>query len=334
MNGDGYPDLFLGGRVIPGRYPETPASFILLNDGKGKFREATQAVCPQISATGMFTSAVFADLDGDGREELITVGEWMPLQIWKSLNGKLEDKTSDFIDKLCYGWWNTLQVKDINKDGKPDIVAGNHGLNCQWRASDKEPVEIYYKDFDDNGAVDPIFCYFIQGISYPYVGRDELLEHMSGMRTRFPDYNSYSNARIRDIFTSEELKDATRLFANTMTSTVWVSSSSGKYLEKPLPIQAQFAPIYAISIADYNKDGKMDLLLGGNIHYCRVKVGMNQSNQGQLFIGDGSGSFKYVPQAGCGLAIKGEVRSFCLFGNLLLAGMNGNAVQAYRINKP
>jgi len=333
MNADGYPDIFLGGRVIPGRYPETPASFILLNDGKGKFHEATQTVCSKISTAGMFTSAVFADLDGDGKGELITAGEWMPIQIWKSINKKLEDKTSDFMDNSCKGWWNTLQVKDINGDGKPDIVAGNNGLNCQWRASSKEPVEIYYKDFDDNGAIDPIFCYFINGKSYPYVARDELLEHISIMRTSFPDYNSYSNAQIADIFTPQELKDARRLSANRMASTVWVSSTAGKYLEKPLPIQAQFAPVYAMSIADYNNDGKMDLLIGGNVHYCRVKVGMNESNHGQLYIGDGSGSFKYVRQPESGLDIKGEVRSFCLFGNLLLAGVNGKAVRAWRFNK-
>ncbi|MEJ7739680.1 MAG: VCBS repeat-containing protein [Chitinophagaceae bacterium] len=333
MNGDGHPDLFLGGRVIPGRYPETPASFILLNDGKGKFREATGEICPKIAAAGMFTSAVFADLDEDGQEELLTVGEWMPLQVWKTIDGKLEDKTGAFIDKPGYGWWNSMQVKDLNGDGKPDVVAGNQGLNCQWRAGDREPVEIYYKDFDDNGAVDPVFCYYIQGKSYPFAGRDELLEHISMMRTRFPDYASYANARISDIFTPAELNDAGRLFANRMASTVWVSNSSGKYVEKPLPVQAQFAPVYAISIADFNKDGKMDLLLGGNVYYCRVKTGINNSNQGQLFIGDGSGSFQYAPQAACGLEIKGEVRSFCLFDNLLFAGMNGKALQAYQFGK-
>ena len=332
FNGDGYPDLFLGGRVIPGRYPETPASFILLNDGKGKFREATLEVCPKIATAGMFTCAVFADLNGDKREELITAGEWMPIQVWETVNGKLEDKTSNYMEKRSYGWWNTLQVKDINGDGKPDIVAGNYGLNSQWRASDKEQVEIHYKDFDDNGSVDPIFCYFIQGKSYPYAGRDELLEQMSVMRTRFPDYKSYSNTQFTDIFTPEELKDAKRLFADKMESTVWVSSISGKYLEKPLPVQAQFAPVYAISIADFNKDGNMDLLLGGNMSHCRVKVGMNQGNKGQLFIGDGAGSFKYVPQAESGLDIDGDIRSFCLFGKLLLAGMNGKMVQSFQLN--
>ncbi|MEO5998200.1 MAG: VCBS repeat-containing protein [Chitinophagaceae bacterium] len=332
INDDGHPDLFLGGRVIPGRYPEIPSSYILLNDGKGNFKDATKSICPALAEAGMFTSAVFTDLNQDGKNELITVGEWMPLQVWQINHGKLEDKTSSFIDKSWNGWWNTLQVRDINGDGKPDIIAGNNGTNCQWRASDKEPVEIYFKDFDDNGAVDPVFCYYIDGKSYPYVGRDELLEQISAMRTRFPDYKSYSNAQLTDIFTPEELTGSKRLFANTIETKVWVSNASGNLVERPLPVEAQFSPVYAISVADYNKDGKMDIILGGNVHYCRVKVGMNESNPGQLFLGDGSGSFKYVPQSQSGLRIKGDVRSFILFKDLLLAGMNGNAIKAYKIN--
>ncbi|MEJ7766417.1 MAG: VCBS repeat-containing protein [Chitinophagaceae bacterium] len=332
LNGDGYTDLFIGSRVIPGRYPETPASFILLNNGKGKFREATREICPAILMAGMFTSALFSDLDADGKKELITAGEWMPVQIWKSVGGKLEDKTSLFLDRSFNGWWNTLVVQDINKDGKPDIIAGNHGLNCQWKASDNEPVEMYYKDFDDNGAVDPIFCFYINGKSYPYVGRDELLEHLSMMRTRFADYKSYSDALINDVFTTEELKDAKKLFANSMTTMLWVSSSSGRYIQKPLPVQAQYAPVYAICIADYNQDGNMDVLLGGNVQYCRIKMGINQSNPAQLFLGNGSGSFKYVPQSESGLNIKGDLRSLSLFGNLQFAGINGKPVRAFEIS--
>lgn len=333
INGDGFHDLFVGGRVIPGRYPETPFSCIFLNNGKGIFRDATQDICPAIRNAGMFTTAIFADLDGDKKEELITAGEWMPVQIWKSANGKLQDKTSDFIQNSPTGWWNTVQVKDINGDGKPDIIAGNYGLNCQWKASKEEPVEMLYKDFDENGAIDPIFCYYINGKSYPYVGRDELLEQMSVMRTRFTDYKAYADADIAKIFSAEELKDAKKLTATIMETKVWVSNSAGKLVEKNLPMEAQFSPVFAISVNDFNGDGKMDLLLGGNIKYSRVKISLNESNKGQLFLGDGKGSFRYVTQPLSGLKIKGEIRSFCTVGNLLLAGINGQAVQAYQFKR-
>ena len=333
INGDGFPDLFLGGRVIPGRYPEAPSSYIFLNNGKGVFYDATKNVCPAIAHAGMFTSAVFADLDGDKKEELITAGEWMPVQIWKAANGKLIDVTLDFMPSLSTGWWNTLQVKDINGDGRPDIIAGNEGLNCQWRATEKEPVEMFYKDFDDNGAVDPIFCYYIQGKSYPFVGRDELLEQISMMRTRFTDYKSYADAGIKNIFTADELKDVGVLAAHTMETTLWVSGKDGKFEKKALPIQAQFSPVFAISINDFNNDGKMDLLLGGNIRSSRVKIGLNESNKGQLFLGDGKGAFSYVAQPVAGLKVKGEIRSFCTINDLLLIGINGQPVQAFQIKK-
>jgi len=333
INGDGFLDLFLGGRVIPGRYPETPSSYVLINDGKGVFHDATKEICPALGSAGMFTSAVFADLDGDKKEELITAGEWLPVQVWKSQNGKLVDKTVELLGGMSKGWWNTLAVKDVNGDGHPDIIAGNYGLNSQWKASEKEPVEMIYKDFDDNGSVDPIFCYYIQGKSYPYVGRDELLDQMSTMRTRFTDYKSYADAGISEIFTPEELNGVKKLSANTMETKVWVSNKNGKFVERDLPVEAQFSPVYAVSVDDFDGDGKMDLLLGGNVRYARVKIGLNESSEGQLFLGDGKGSFRYVTQPRSGLKIKGEVRSFCTLGNFLFAGVNGQALQTYQFKK-
>lgn len=333
INGDGFPDLFLGGRVVPGRYPEAPASCILLNNGKGIFRDATKEVCPALAHHGMFTTAVFADLDGDKKEELITAGDWLPVQIWKPAGGKLVEKTADFMDPHQTGWWNTVVVKDLNNDGRPDIIAGNYGLNCQWKASEREPVELYYKDFDDNGAIDPVFCYYIQGKSYPYVGRDELLEQISMMRVRFSDYKSYADADITAIFTKEELKDAQKLSANTMETKVWISGPGGKLTERQLPVEAQFSPVFAVAADDFNHDGKMDLLLGGNIKSARVKIGLNANSEGQLFLGDGHGSFRYISQSVSGLKLKGEVRSFCTVDRLLFAGVNGEAVQAYQVKK-
>ncbi|MEO5893430.1 MAG: VCBS repeat-containing protein [Ferruginibacter sp.] len=333
INGDGFPDLFLGGRVIPGRYPQAPTSFIFLNNGTGVFRDATTEICPAIATAGMFSASVFADLDGDYKQELITAGEWLPVQIWKSVNGKLVDKTNDFMDATQSGWWNVLEVKDINGDGRPDIVAGNYGLNCQWKASSKEPLEMFYKDFDDNGAIDPIFCYYIKGKSYPYANRDEILEQMSIMRTRFSDYKSYADADIATIFSPAELMDATKLSAITTETKIWVSTATGKLIEKTLPVEAQLSPVFAISVNDFNNDGKMDLLLGGDIKYARVKTGMNESNKGQLFLGDGTGGFQYVVQPLSGLNVKGEIRSFCTMDHLLLIGLNGQAMQAYQFKR-
>ncbi len=331
INGDGYIDLFVGGRNIPGRYPETPQSYLLINDGKGNFTDKIESLAPQLQKAGMVTDAAWVDLNGDKKPDLIAVGEWMPVTAFINVNGKFENKTKDYFSKEFTGWWNKLTVADLNGDGKPDLVIGNEGLNTQCKASESEPAEMYYKDFDNNGSVDPILCFYIQHKSYPYVSRDELLDQMSIMRTRFIDYKSYADATINDIFSEEELKDAKHLRANQLTTTYFEMSVDGKFQEKMLPVEAQFAPIYSISVLDYDKDGKQDLLLCGNKNRARLRFGKCDANYGVLLKGDGKGNFNYINQAQSGFHIWGDVRSIININDLLLFGINQGDLKAYKL---
>ncbi|MEO6978899.1 MAG: VCBS repeat-containing protein, partial [Mucilaginibacter sp.] len=264
INGDGFPDLFVGGRVVPGRYPEAPQSYILVNDGKGHFTDETSKYNPALRNIGMVTDAAWVDMNGDKKPDLVLVGEWMPITVFENANDKLTDVTDKYFDKKYRGWWNCLQVSDINHDGHPDLIAGNLGLNTQCRASDDEPAEMFYKDFDDNGSVDPVLCFYIQHKSYPYVTRDELLDQMSMMRTRFPDYKSYADATLDKIFTPEELKGAKHLNANYLATACFISNAQGKLHAMKMPLQAQYAPVYNITVLDYDHDGNEDILLCGN----------------------------------------------------------------------
>ena len=330
INADGNPDLFVGGRVIPGRYPETPQSAILINDGKGRFTDQTAQIAPALARIGMVTDAASIDLNGDKKQDLIVAGEWMPITVFINTTGKLVNQTKNYFSKPAYGWWNKLLVYDLNKDGKQDIVAGNMGLNSQCKASDKEPAEMYYKDFDDNGAVDPILCFYIQGKSFPYVSRDELLDQMSIMRPRFADYKSYADAGINDIFKPEELKGAIKLKANTLKTTVFINNGKGKFEEKPLPLQAQFAPVFTITPLDYNKDGNEDLLIAGNINKARLRFGKYDANYGVLLKGNGKGNFSYIPQQNSGFKLTGDVRGVLNINNNLLFGINQQEIKAYQ----
>ena len=331
FNGDGHPDLFVGGRVVPGRYPETPQSYLLINDGTGNFQDQITTIAPKLQKTGMVTDAAWVDLNGDKKQDLILVGEWMPLTVLINENGRLVNKTKDYFEKGYSGWWNKVLVEDLNGDGKPDLVIGNMGLNTQCKASDKEPAEMYYKDFDDNGSVDPILCFYIQGKSYPYVTRDELLDQMSMMRTRFPDYKSYADATLKDIFTAEELKGAKYLKANYLKTAVFINKGKGKFQEITLPFEAQFSPVYTITALDNNKDGHKDLLLCGNISRARLRFGKNDANYGILLKGNGKGDFTYIPQQQSGFALKGDVRSVLSINNKLLFGINQQNIKAYQI---
>ena len=330
VNGDGFPDLFVGGRVVPGRYPETPESYLLINDGKGHFSNQTAKYNPALKNIGMVTDAAWVDLNGDKKPDLVIVGEWMPVTILENSNGKLFNATTKYFDKPYSGWWNCLQVNDINHDGHPDLLVGNLGLNSQCKASDNEPAEMYYKDFDDNGSVDPILCFYIQHKSYPCVTRDELLDQISMMRGRFPDYKSYADATIDKVFTKEEMQGAKHLAANTLATACFISNAQGKYHPTNLPLQAQYAPVFTITTLDYDHDGNDDLLLCGNMNQARIHFGKYDANYGVLLKGDGKGNFVYVNQLQSGFELKGDVRSVLNINKTLLFGINGHGVSAYK----
>jgi len=333
INGDGSPDFFVGGRVVPGRYPETPQSFIMINDGKGNFSDQTTTICPELSKPGMITDAAWVDLDLDKKNELVVVGEWMPVTVFKQQNGKLVNSTTQYFDKQYSGWWNTLTVGDFNTDGRPDLVIGNMGLNTQFKASEKEPLEMYYGDFDKNGSVDPIFSFYIQGKRYPYVTRDELVSQLPVMRKRFSNFKSYADITMETLFQNNELKEAGYLVADHMNTTLFVSSPSGKFTLKDLPKEVQYSPVYTIDQIDFNNDGKMDLLLCGNNSHTKIRLGKFDANYGVLLAGDGKGNFNYIKQSESGFNIWGDVRSCVQINDKIYFGVNNRNLIAYTFSK-
>jgi hypothetical protein len=308
VDGDGDMDVFVGGRVIPGKYPETPDSYLLMNDGKGNFTDQTASLAPDLKKAGMVTDAIWVDLNNNKQKDLIVVGEWMPIEIFINEKGKLIDKTKTYFGSETNGWWNRIYAADFDKDGDMDFIVGNRGLNTQVRVSREQPCTMYYKDFDNNGSIDGIMCYYIQGKSYPALSRDELIEQIPILRKKFNDYESYSTATINDLFSGNELASAKKLVANKMATCYIENKGNGKFEIRELPVQAQFSPVYAISSLDVNKDGNPDLLLGGNFEKTRVSIGKFDANHGILFLGDGKGNFNYVPQTQSGFSVKGDVR--------------------------
>lgn len=339
VNRDGRPDLFVGGRVVPGRYPEPPRSYLLVNEGMGRFTDRTAQIAPMLSGLGMVTDAAWVDLNADRQPELVVVGEWMPITVLglDKTGGsgiRLTDQTTTYFEKTYRGWWNKLLVDDFNGDGRPDLVVGNQGLNTQCHASDQEPAELIYKDFDKNGKIDPILCLYVQGKSYPHATRDELLDQLGMLRHRFTNYDSYSNATLTDVFTAEELKETNKLIANQLTTSCFVSGPSGKVTEKPLPLAAQCSPVFTITALDYDHDGHKDLLLCGNTTQARLRFGRSDANYGLLFRGDGKGNFVPIAQQEAGFRLAGDVRTVLLVGNTLLFGINQQPVKAYTLRKP
>ena len=332
INGDSKPDIFVGSRVSVGKYPNIPRSYVLINEGNGngsspRFKDNTPE---ELKNIGMITDAAFVDLNKDKKQELVVVGEWMPITVFENENGKLADKTENYFDRKLSGWWNKLTVEDLNGDGSPDLLVGNLGLNSQCKVSDKQPAELYYKDFDDNGSIDPILCTYIQGKSYPYLTRDELLEQVPTKRPKFTSYDSYSNATLTDIFGEDELKDAKKLEVNCLKTVLLIQNKQEKFEEKALPIEVQFAPIYTIIVTDYDKDGKKDLVMCGNLNKARLKFGKYDANYGLLLKGDGKGQFISIPQRQSGFNLQGDVRSALLMKDQILFGINQQGIRAFK----
>lgn len=332
-NRDGFPDLFVGGRVVPGRYPEAPRSFLLINDGKGHFTDQTDAVAPTLRKLGMITDAAWVDLEQDGQLELALVGEWLPLCIFGMQNGKLESQNPKYLTDSYMGWYNTLSVADVNHDQKPDVIVGNMGLNTQFRATNQQAVSLHYGDLDGNGSIDPIFCCYVQGKDYPCVTRDELGQQLPRMKARFTSYESYSIATLLDIFPQNDLKKAELLVAGNMSTAIFLNQGGQSLKWQPLPVQAQYSPVYAIGVADVNGDSHPDVLLCGNNSHAKLRFGKFDANYGTLLLGDGKGNFQYLPQTQSGFKLKGDVRSILNIGNKWLFGVNEGAVRAYELAK-
>ncbi len=329
FDGDGDIDLFVGGRVIPGQYPVAPESYLLINDGKGKF---TTAKIP-FSKVGMVTDAQWIDLNKDGRKDLVICGEFMPITILINSSADFKDESANYFDTPQNGFWSAISFADVNGDGEPDLIAGNLGLNSQIHTSEKEPAELYYADFDNNGSIDPFFNFYVQGKSYPFISRDELNEQIYPMRRKFSSYKAYADATINDIFSPADLAKAQKLTVNGTKTTLYLNQH-GKFKAAALPVEAQFSVVTEILTGDFDHDGHTDILMLGNHSDNRLKLGSFDANYGCLLKGDGKGGFQYVNQPVSGLSVVGDVKSALetKINNVpyLLIGLSDGALQFYK----
>jgi hypothetical protein len=333
---DGDQDLFVGSRLVPGRYPEPPQGMLLVNDGKGKFAERMKSFAPELENIGMVCDALAVDINQDKKQDLIIAGDWAPVKIYMNEGGKLKDRTQTWLPQSGRGWWNCVVSEDFDADGDQDLMVGNYGLNTQFKVSDREPATLVYKDFDHDGSVDPFFCYYINGVSYPYASRDEALGQVSMLKQRFPDYNTYSNAKLEDIFKPAELEGSITLKADELR-TLYLENKGGRFEARLLPVQAQFSPVYAMATLDMDADGDQDVIMGGNDTYMRVRIGKTDANRGTVLFNDGKGNFEYLLQTRSGLDLQGDTRSLLFIdtpkGTSLLAGATGEVIHVIPLRK-
>lgn len=301
---DGDEDIFVGNRLIPHNYPESPQSYLLENTD-GKFKIMTEEYAPELQSPGMISMVLAVDMDKNGWQDLVFVGEWMPVSIAYNRNGRLD---SVITIPNTSGWWNTIVAEDFDKDGDIDLVGGNLGWNSRLKASPTEPSCIYVNDFNEDGNQDAIMCYYLNHEEVPFHSRDDMLLQINDLRRRFPNYESFATSTWKEVFSEEQKVNMKVLKAQTFTSTFFENQGDGSFISRDLPVEAQFAPIYAILPGDFNQDGLTDILLSGNSSMTEVQTGKYDALNGLMLAGDGKGGFDALQAQLSGLSIPGEGR--------------------------
>lgn len=325
FDGDGDLDLFVGGRLTPIKYPFAPRSYILVNNN-GVFEDKTKEIAPDLIAPGLVTDSKWFDFDGDKDLDLIVVGEWMPLLLLENKDGKLAKLESATNLQEATGWWYSVETADFDNDGDLDIVAGNLGLNYKYKASKDEPFQIWCHDFDKSGSLDIVLGYYDHGACFPVRGRTCSSQQMPFIKEKFPTFNDFANATIEDIYGSQ-LGDALNYKATTFANSYIENLGKGKFKISKLSNEMQFSCVQSMIIKDYNNDGNLDILGGGNLYTAEVETPRNDASIGFLALGDGKGNFEFQPYEKSGVFLRGDVKDMAEIKtadekSLVIVGLN------------
>lgn len=307
---DGDMDLFVGGYARPGSFPRGSGCHLLRNDSKNgtiRFTDITAQMVPDLEKTGIVTDAVWEDINNDGWPDLLVAGQWMPLKLYINKKGVLKDQSSAYGLDSTGGLWTRILPADVNGDGKIDFVLGNLAPNTSLRASVPEPMCIYSGDFDGNGSLDPLLCYYLKGTSYPVFSRDELVDEIPSLKKKYLRYADYADATPVSIFGEDALKKAEQYNVQELRNCVLINEG-GRLRLKPLPVAAQLSAVWGMACEDFDGDGHKDLLLCGNFYPFRTQIGREDAGKGLLLKGDGRGDFSPLFYGVTGLELGGDVR--------------------------
>ncbi len=311
FNKDGKQDLLVLGRQIPGKYPLPASSYLLINNGTESellYTDETKTKAKDFIDLGMATSAIITDFDNDTWPDIIIVGEWMPIRVFKNIKTGFKEVSSEMgLGKDTTGWWWSINQADFDNDGDIDYIVGNNGLNYKYKATEKETFDIYFNDFDNNKKEDIVLSYYSEGKQVPLRGRSCSSEQIPGIKNKFKDYESFSKATLVDVYTKENLEKSLHYQVKSFAS-IYLENKDGKFISHNLPIEAQFSSINKILIDDYNKDGNKDIVIGGNLYVSEIETPRNDASFGYYFQGNGKGAFKAISPYKSGLFIKGDVK--------------------------
>jgi hypothetical protein len=290
------------------------SSSLLRNDskpGRVLFTDITSKAAPELKDIGMVTDAVFTDIDNDKKTDLVLVGEWMTIRVFKNNGTAFKEITDQCGLSDETGWWNCVISTDFDKDGDMDLVAGNLGLNYRFKASKTNPFELFVKDFDNNGKQDLVFGYYNNDTLYPLHGLKSSSSQLPFIKQKFPAYNAFAKATLSDVYGSDNLKKAMNYKAVNFATCYLENNGDGVFKIMPLPVPAQISSVNSIVAEDFDDDGHMDMVIAGNMFGSDPETPRNDASIGLFLKGNGSGGFIAVPAGESGLNVGGDVREIC-----------------------
>ncbi len=329
---DGDLDLLVCGRHIPWAYPEAASSYLLQND-KGYFSDATNTFIPDLEEVGMINDAVWCDFDQDGREDLFLLGEWTSILLFKNTSAGFERSGLPELDTQR-GWWFSIEAADMDNDGDVDLFAGNLGLNYKYKATEEEPFEVYYYDFDENGKKDIVLTYYNFGIQYPLRGRECSSQQIPQIKEDFENYDLFASSDVFEVYGEGKLESALHLEATTFAS-IYLENSGGSFKVHHLPVQAQITSINDFVIDDFDGDGSKDVLLAGNLFDAEVETARADAGYGLMLLGDGKGNWKPLEKTESGFFVPYDVKSLDILkskmGSAILVGSNNDLMRIFQL---
>jgi hypothetical protein len=334
FNKDGAIDLFISSRVMAMNYGAPASSYVLYNTGDGHFKDVTAQVAPSLNEIGFITNVSEADLNKDGSLDLILTHQWGGIDVY---NTRTSPWTKTSVTDLP-GWWNFAYPLDIDKDGDMDLIAGNLGLNTRLKATEEEPITLYYNDFDDNGKKEQVMSFYLQHKEIPFANKDEIQRQIPKIKKNFLYAEDFAKASLVDIFTKDKLNDALQYKAYHFANTVFMNEGNGKFKAFELPWEAQITAYKTAAVCDINGDALPDVLMMGNYFDNNVQMGRYDADYGTVLINQGKGKFSVKPFNG--LSIKGQVRRMQAIqiagqnNQHFVLAMNSDSLRLIQINKP
>lgn len=336
FDADGDLDLFVGSRSIPGNYGVSPKSYLYQNDGGGKFADVTAEKAASLKNLGMLTEAALADINGNGKQELVIVGEWMHPVILEVAEGQLKEISTGMQEYS--GWWNTIATADTDNDGDQDLILGNRGENFYFSGTFDAPAKLWVHDFDDNGTVDKILSRSLNGRDVSIHLKKELTQQIASLKKQNLKHSQFADKSIQELFAADVLQKATVREGTWFKSSVAVNDGTGKFTMVPLPAKAQLSSVNSIYTTDINNDGSIDLILGGNNSAFLPQFSKLDASYGQVLINNGNGSFKIMESAESGFFVKGDIRQFSGISigetEQILVMRNNDKPVVLKLNKP